>query len=87
MTDHNGQNSPRGRPNSIDEPITVTSIESTANETVAALVNVTPLCDPNTIDNSQDDTTELSRRRSSVSIIQSLVYTSHILTTNEARKR
>jgi len=87
MTDNTKQSSPRGRPTSSDEQITVTSIESTTNETVTALVNVTPLCDPNTIDNSQDDTTELSRRRSSVSIIQALVNTSHILTTNDARKR
>jgi len=87
MTDNTQQSSPRGRRTSIDEQITVTSIESTTNETLTALVNGTPLLDSNTINNSGDDSPERLRRRSSVSIIQTLVNTSHILTTNNARKR
>jgi hypothetical protein len=87
MTDNTEQSSPRGRPTSNDEQITVTSIESTTNETITALVNGNPLFDSNTINNSRDDSPERLRRRSSVSIIQALVNTSHILTTNDARKR
>jgi hypothetical protein len=87
MTDNTEQSSPRGRPTSNDEQITVTSIESTTNETITALVNGNPLFDSNTINNSRDDNPERLRRRSSVSIIQALVNTSHILTTNDARKR
>jgi hypothetical protein len=85
MTDHAEQNSLRLQPTSSEEP--ETSVESTNNEAIATLVNGIPLFDPNTINNSRDDSPQPVRRRSSVSIIQALVNTSHLLTTNDARKR
>jgi hypothetical protein len=85
MTDQTEQTSPRGRPTSSDEP--ETSTESNSNETISVLINGASLVDSNTNNNSRDDSPPRSRRRSSVSILQALVNTSHLLTTNDARKR
>jgi len=63
------------------------SIESDGNDTITALINGNPLYDSNTIKISKDDIPQRSRRRSSLSIIQALVNTSHLLTTHDARKR
>jgi hypothetical protein len=79
MTDH------QSRRSSITEP--VASIESDGNDTITALVNSNPLYDSNTRKSSKDDIPQRSRRRSSLSIIQALVNTSHLLTTHDARKR
>lgn len=90
MTDHIEEKSSRSQLDSIDEPITSTT-ELTSNETIAALINGAPLFDPDTVNTTttttQDDSPPHTRRRSSVSIIQALVNSSHLLTTNDARKR
>jgi hypothetical protein len=79
MTDH------QSRRNSSTEP--EASIESDGNDTLTALINGNPLHDSNTKTSSKDDIPQRSRRRSSLSIIQALVNTSHLLTTHDARKR
>jgi hypothetical protein len=85
MTDQIGQESSRDRSSSSEDPVTNT--DSVANETIATLINNNPMLDANKINNSRDDSPERLRRRSSVSIIQALVSSSHLLTTNDARKR
>ncbi|CAF2312683.1 unnamed protein product [Rotaria sp. Silwood2] len=85
MTDLTERKSPTSESTSSAEP--AASIESTANETISALINSTPLADSNTIHNSRDNSPPTLRRRSSVSIIQALANTRHLLTTNDARKR
>jgi hypothetical protein len=86
MTDENESKSSRGRSSSSEEPVTITT-DSVTNDTIASLINNNPSLDVNKINNSRDDSPEPLRRRSSVSIIQALVSSSHLLTTNDARKR
>lgn len=65
-----------------------TPIESNGNETISALVTSTGLFDQNVADESETQSQErTTRRRSSVSILQALVNTSHLLSTNDARRR
>ena len=85
MTDPTEEESSRGPSPSKIQP--TTSIESNNSEAIAALINGAPILDSNTINNSRDDSPPRTRRRSSISIIQALVNTSHLLTTNDARKR
>ncbi|CAF3819836.1 unnamed protein product [Rotaria sordida] len=85
MTDHTEQKSPTNHSTFSIDP--VTSTESTVNDTIAALINSTPLVDSNTLHTSRDNSPQTLRRRSSVSIIQALANTRHLLTTNDARKR
>ena len=91
MADQIEPNSPRDRPSSPEEPeittITTTTAESVSNETIAALINGAQIVDVDKDEKARDDGPQRSRRRSSVSIIQALVNTSHLLTTNDARKR
>jgi hypothetical protein len=85
MTDPTEEESSRSHSPSKIQP--TTSIESNGSEAIAALINGAPILDSNMINNSRDDSPPRTRRRSSVSIIQALVNTSHLLTTNDARKR
>lgn len=87
MADHNDQSSSRSRRTSTTtEPLT--SMETTTNPTITLLMNGNPLHDSNTINIPKDDSQQQrTRRRSSLSIIQALVNTSHLLSTHDARKR
>jgi hypothetical protein len=86
MTDENELKLSKGRSSSSEEPVTTTT-DSVTNDTIASLINNNSALDINKINNSRDDNPEPLRRRSSVSIIQALVSSSHLLTTNDARKR
>jgi hypothetical protein len=85
MTDHTEQDSSRSFSPSKLEPTISTGLDT--SETIAALINGAPIFDPNTINNARDDSEQRTHRRSSTSIIQALVNTSHLLSTNDARKR
>jgi hypothetical protein len=69
----------------INEP--VTSTKSNNNETIASLIGAVPIIDSNTVDKPRDDSPSRPLSRSSISVIQALVNTSHLLTTHDARKR
>lgn len=86
MTDSHIEEDP-STDHATSNDVQVTSAELTSNETIAALINGASLFDPDTVNNTQDNSPPRSRRRSSVSIIQALVNTSHLLSTNDARKR
>jgi hypothetical protein len=85
MTDNTEQKSPSSSETSNVEQIQPT--ESTTSDTITALINAAPVLNSNTIDNSGNDSAQNSRRRSSGSILQALLNTSHLLTINDARKR
>lgn len=71
---------------SQDEP--ATSVVSANADTITALLPAIPVFESKAIRESKDDSPErVTRRRSSVSIIQALVNTSHLLSTNDARRR
>ncbi|CAF0974246.1 unnamed protein product [Adineta steineri] len=86
MTNHTESSSPKSRRGSLTEPVS-TSTEQTTNDTIASLLNGHPLHQSNSNDNTRNASPQRPRRRSSVSIIQALVNTSHLLSTNDARKR
>lgn len=85
MTEQADEQSLSSQSNSSIEPITL--VEPASGETIAALVEASPLIDSSTITNSRDNSPPSTRRRSSVSIIQALANTRHLLTTHDARKR
>lgn len=58
-----------------------------SNGAIAALVTKTPCVDPEKIESDDREDSQRTRRRSSVSIIQAIASTGHLLTTKEARKR
>lgn len=87
MTDETEEKRSRGRRNSIVYPPTI-SEQPSRNSTISNLVNSTPLLDPNGIAGTPNNsTTPRPRRRSSFSIIQALIGSNALLSTNEARKR
>ena len=85
MTDQDERSSSSSSQNSVVEP--VASAECDRNDTITALVNANPLRDSSANETVKDASPPPTRRRSSVSILQALVNTSHLLTTNDARKR
>ncbi|CAM4756399.1 unnamed protein product [Rotaria magnacalcarata] len=60
---------------------------TTTTESISDLINGSSLVDSNTIHHSRESSPQTVRRRSSVSIIQALANTRHLLSTNDARKR
>lgn len=86
MTDPIEEDSSRDRPTSPEED-SITTVPSAPNETLAALVNGTAFLTPDKTERKHDDSPEQLRRRSSLSIMQTLINTSHLLSTNDARKR
>ncbi len=87
MTDDTEENTPVNRRlSSAPLPPPTIQEESNSTSTIASLINSNPLVDPE-IAAPTNINTPLSRRRSSVSILQALVTSSHLLATNDARKR
>ena len=71
-----------------DDEHSTTNGEPNGNETITALITSAGLFNQNVVDESETQSQEqTTRRRSSVSILQALVNTSHLLSTNDARKR
>lgn len=86
MTDVTDETKPQDRQTSFAQQPTILE-EPSSISTISALVNSTPLLDPTTANVSANNIIPRTRRRSSVSILQALVGTSHLLATNDARKR
>lgn len=86
MTEPEVEKSDESRSSSTSEDRT-TSVEPTTADTITALVHTVPTIELNNIPHAKDNTSPDVRRRSSVSIIQALANTKHLLTTNDARKR
>lgn len=63
------------------------SVENENHEAIAALITSLPYVDPEKIENPENIEPMQMRRRSSVSIIQAITNTGHLLTTKDARKR
>ena len=61
--------------------------ESESNEAIAALVANLPCLDPDKMEVPEKEDPVLMRRRSSVSIIQAITNSAHLLTTKDARRR
>ena len=87
MTDSIEENSSTDRSAVTVEEASITTEDATPNRTIAALANGAALLAADKIDQVRDDSPERLRRRSSMSIVQALVNTSHLLSTNDARKR
>ncbi|CAF0909926.1 unnamed protein product [Adineta ricciae] len=85
MTNHSEHSLPTTPESSVDDPGTITEIQT--NDTLTALMNSNPLYETHLQDTSTDENQPRPRRRSSVSVIQALVNTSHLLSTNDARRR
>lgn len=75
---------PRARRSSIIPP--TIQEESSSNSTIAALVSSTPIVEPDT-PVTLNTPNSRPRRRSSFSVIQSLITSNGLLPTNDARKR
>lgn len=77
-------------PTTQRRPSSVPPLPSVAEEqsapTIAALINAIPVLEPTT-PSATDTPSTRSRRRSSVSILQTLVASSMLLPTHDARKR
>ena len=63
------------------------SIEHGSDSAIGSLLTSLPCSAPSAPSSSEVDDSERSRRRSSISIIQSIRSTSHLLTTIDARRR
>jgi hypothetical protein len=83
MTDEEEEHKSRSPRSSSLPPPPSSSITDESNSTIGTLINTNPLPELNTtIDNSARN-----RRRSSVSILQALVTSNHLLATHDARRR
>jgi len=82
MTDEEEEHKSRS-PRSSSLPPPLSSITDESNSTIGTLINTNPLPELNTT----TDNSARNRRRSSVSILQALVTSSHLLATNDARRR
>ena len=61
--------------------------ESESSEAIIALVSNLPCLDPEKMEPPEKEASVLMRRRSSVSIIQAITNSAHLLTTKDARRR
>jgi hypothetical protein len=90
MTDDTEGNKP-GSHQFSSAPLLPPTIEEESNSTstITALINSNPLVDPDIAAAAAPTniTTPRTRRRSSISILQSIVNSNHLLPTNDARKR
>jgi hypothetical protein len=86
MTDDREENTSRTWQSSIGIPPTI-SEDPSSNSTISALVTNTPLLDQSAATVLPNGNTPRPRRRSSVSILQALVNSSHSLPTPDARRR
>ena len=85
MTNHNKHSLPTSPESSVDDP--GITIAAQKDDSLTTLINSNPLYETNLQDTSTNENQQRPRRRSSVSIIQALVNTSHLLSTNDARRR
>jgi hypothetical protein len=84
MTDEEEEHKSRSPRSSSLPPLPPSSsITNESNSTIGALINTNPLPETNTT----TDNSARNRRRSSVSILQALVTSSHLLATHDARRR
>ncbi|CAF0946703.1 unnamed protein product [Rotaria sp. Silwood1] len=84
MTDGTEEHNTRDRKPSFS--LTTVPEESEINSTIGALVITTPLVEPKAAVDPTNSSQYRPRRRSSISILQTLAQ-SHLLSTNDARKR
>ena len=86
MTDDTEEHHSRSR-RSSSVPRLSSPISEEPNSTIAALVNSNVLAESITTIASTNESSTRNRRRSSMSILQALVTSSHLLPTHDARKR
>jgi hypothetical protein len=87
MTDDHNGTSPRNHRSSSGVPPTIPE-EPSSNSTISALVINTPLVEPTAAVNGLSNSSPVrSRRRSSVSILQALVHSNHLIPTRDVRNR
>ena len=87
MSNETEENRLRNRRASTLPPPTIPE-EPSNSSAISALIHSTPIIDPDVVPNPPTgSTSSRTRRRSSVSIIQALVASSHLLATHDARKR
>lgn len=86
MTDEIEENRSFSRRNSIIPPPTILE-ESNNSTTISTLVNSTPLVDPNVTPLTPNIAPPRQRRRSSFSIVQTLIGSNALLSTTDVRKR
>jgi hypothetical protein len=87
MTDDIEETKPRSRRSSSVPPPPILE-EQNSTSTISELYHSNPLIDPDAATvASRNSNTPRTRRRSSISILQALVSSSHLLPTNDARKR
>jgi hypothetical protein len=87
MTDDKKETNPRSYRSSIGLPATIPEEPSSGTSTISALVNSTPLADPAAANGLPNGSSYRPRRRSSVSILQALVNSSHSIATKDVRSR